>query len=1224
MAEKIYFQWQNPVLLKTIYPKRDLKLRHFLLYYYEVDLWVKNRNKKIEDFAQEKAEFEKAQKKVISDAYNSEQKWRKYFDDSTQPSVPVTNSQAGKEEMARLKKLLFGLYDDFTLNFEKYAKEADESRDRKEKNFVAMRVTEWEGYCKGLTQEIAKRQSRLKDPNVTNPDIKSKELEDLKTVLSTMEAERDKLREFAAAQAKLEKRKEDFAKLVKENSKKEAEILHVLEPLQKQIETREAEREKLKAAIVRLTNPPKLEDVLNYFAQGDLYNKISKRFGEGKWKVGQPVIDEINRGVREAFGSVIESLQKEILPFIQKSDPNWLKQLIKNQNDKTRKAQKQLDKVILKLDSKINSLRISLEEKKKSMPEGATELRALEDEKRICQDASNILSGTGMKEILESEMNKLEDLQVAIEYLGQKDNAKWDEEKIKPQRSALEKCENDILKAKNKIQKDGLEEKLAPITSALDIDRETYLSEYVPDGPVTVKDIMLYLAEMENARLEKLNLDQLLYEVFQRFWKEPERFPLWLQYMVIHFSGMRYASAHDSWYDPRALLLDLQTMDIQEGLKNKDDDPSNDTNYDIDDLTDEQVLEKLKSYKKQLPLWMWKEIVEVTDLRLTEVTNPNEDWENLSPDEQKARNSARDKRTGQYLAIMEKWKKDNLTGWRKEHDRANRLIVTRAVCNEVAEHIQHLRGHEGAAGLAEKPGWYMGEEKKYYESKARSAGSRPYFVKAKDRNDFEVGASILWLRFVHEVPDQWRVAKPLATREGDGLIPEAYLGRSIDSGGWAYKMGGPIVRTRSKATTNNNNKKGSKGGKENQWLRWMHEATVVEVTENAETGDKDQVVLTFETTLPGDDPSISTIGLVKRYLSDLTRQQVEDSYNAAFVGFMPEAKLPADAAASLSSDLEEMLDWNHILQKEAVSAADLEAYRNNYIRNRKPSRPTIEIIDIAEREKGKADLPICDFVKWTDSLVTPTNNLWKVRIWGDKTLGLTVKNLATEADSNFQAVGVYVKETLQRGAVSNFLTIGRKDIDKLIAMQIEDEFKRKRAERKRSGRKRLEAWREQKMNWLCKGEGTIYFTKGGKGWETAQSILWGTVALGGNLVQVEGDPVPIVFKVEGGKKKEIMMAKLVGFSPSDWYRPLDELLAKGLVHRCFCAYQGDKPGDSPQGIVYSPFFSPRFWDFAGTAKPRAFYLPFDQLVKPGSDGYEEDVKKGYEGIAERLQCPDEQ
>ena len=102
------------------------------------------------------------------------------------------------------------------------------------------------------------------------------------------------------------------------------------------------------------------------------------------------------------------------------------------------------------------------------------------------------------------------------------------------------------------------------------------------------------------------------------------------------------------------------------------------------------------------------------------------------------------------------------------------------------------------------------------------------------------------------------------------------------------------------------------------------------------------------------------------------------------------------------------------------------------------------------------------------------------------------------------------------------------------------------------------------------------------------------------------------------------MAKLVGFSPSDWYQPLDELLAKGLVHRCFCAYQGDKPGDSPQGIVYSPFFSPRFWDFAGTAKPRAFYLPFDQLVKPGSDGYEEDVKKGYEGIAERLQCPDEQ
>src|SRR5512138_2967190 len=40
MAEPAYFQWQNDVLLKTIYPLREMKLRDFLIYYKEIDLWA--------------------------------------------------------------------------------------------------------------------------------------------------------------------------------------------------------------------------------------------------------------------------------------------------------------------------------------------------------------------------------------------------------------------------------------------------------------------------------------------------------------------------------------------------------------------------------------------------------------------------------------------------------------------------------------------------------------------------------------------------------------------------------------------------------------------------------------------------------------------------------------------------------------------------------------------------------------------------------------------------------------------------------------------------------------------------------------------------------------------------------------------------------------------------------------------------------------------------------
>lgn len=44
MARPMYFQWQNEVLRKTIYPMRLQKLRDFLLYYKEVDLWAEYKN----------------------------------------------------------------------------------------------------------------------------------------------------------------------------------------------------------------------------------------------------------------------------------------------------------------------------------------------------------------------------------------------------------------------------------------------------------------------------------------------------------------------------------------------------------------------------------------------------------------------------------------------------------------------------------------------------------------------------------------------------------------------------------------------------------------------------------------------------------------------------------------------------------------------------------------------------------------------------------------------------------------------------------------------------------------------------------------------------------------------------------------------------------------------------------------------------------------------------
>jgi hypothetical protein len=81
----------------------------------------------------------------------------------------------------------------------------------------------------------------------------------------------------------------------------------------------------------------------------------------------------------------------------------------------------------------------------------------------------------------------------------------------------------------------------------------------------------VWKAEEYEASLEKKNQYELLDEIHQRFMKEPKRYPFWLQYMVVHFSGMRYASAHGSWADPKDLIIRLGAADLQKSIKALDD-----------------------------------------------------------------------------------------------------------------------------------------------------------------------------------------------------------------------------------------------------------------------------------------------------------------------------------------------------------------------------------------------------------------------------------------------------------------------------------------------------------------------------------------------------------------------------------------------------------------------------------------------------------------------------
>jgi hypothetical protein len=221
------------------------------------------------------------------------------------------------------------------------------------------------------------------------------------------------------------------------------------------------------------------------------------------------------------------------------------------------------------------------------------------------------------------------------------------------------------------------------------------------------------------------------------------------------------------------------------------------------------------------------------------------------------------------------------------------LIVTRLVCNETAEHCQHIRGQLPPGGLAARPKWYVDAERK-------STGA--YYVKPTSEKDYTQGASVLWLRFVSfsiSNPSEWQIAKWIETKQKVGLLPPEYIKKKKgETGGWAYSFG--AVTTRSRTTITADKQKIV----ESQWLRWIHEATVAEVAETADG----MMVYTFETALPGGDQATSAVGMFKNKLKWHLSDGTEDQFNRSFVGYIPEGQVPVE-------HLKTMLDWDKIFRK---------------------------------------------------------------------------------------------------------------------------------------------------------------------------------------------------------------------------------------------------------------------------------------------------------------------
>ena len=913
MAEPMYFQWQNPILLKTIYPRRNRKLADFLIYSREIDVWQEYKDKEIDDLREEVKLYIAERDQAVMTAYKSYKTEYDYF-----TVGDIRTGYVGKYKLKDETDLvpIQELHNAFKSNLPK------RQDVRKEKNFVAYYLSAWQEKIRRLEEEVIRRERRLAIMHPEHRDIPilKQELQKLKEVtLPLLKEELERLLHFLSTYNKIEKRKLEFYKKT-EAAKTEIQSTRTkLDALHTPVKRLEAEAREITAALARLRTPPRRQAFDGYFSTEDVREELGQQFPE----IDSALIDMLS-GIHKRLATELHLLKSE----------DVIRTRLRNYVDELRTQYKKLLTEMSRLESQLG---------------GRSMDAAAEDKKRARLD---MLKGTGLKAV-ETELDKLSDYHAAFEF-AQKPEAELTQ-MIQEKEWLLQENQKKIAKLKE--QAVPLEEDLKAKESILNMSEVEYLVRFTPEqAPITVRDIVRGKVEAYKASLDqKMGKDrpeeeiqqELLEEITQRFRAKPQEYPLWLQYMIIHFSGMRYATAHGSWADPKDLLVSLRTSALEKDFRRMDQDdvealseqrisayegPDSPTapkfaratdpkakeriathlkglklpyrrrealldllldeeKYEIEAMSPAEALEALEAMRdeKTIPDWMWKEIVRLTDLRVKEAKDPN--WNKLSQAEQDQKNEAR---YAEFREIMNKWKQDHLTGWREEHDRSNRLIVTSSVCNEVAEQIQHLRGHSPSGGLTGIVDWYM-----RIVNEGKVPGSpRPYFMFVKEgvENQYREGANILWLRFVHEQPNPWRVAKPMSVN-GDRLIPDKYRRSKGKEGEWTYFESDVITRKRSRKVE-------KRLVKDEQWLRWIHVATVAKVAETADG----PVVLTFETALPYDDPSVSAVGIFKHDLHNLMWDGGEEFYNGSFIAYLPEGQIPA-------GDLKEMLDWKKILRK---------------------------------------------------------------------------------------------------------------------------------------------------------------------------------------------------------------------------------------------------------------------------------------------------------------------
>src|SRR5574342_289214 len=255
MTEPMYFQWQNEVLLKTIYPLREMKIRDFLVYYKEIDLWAEYKDKKIEDLQTEVNAYFDALAKARVAAYDSYKTLYSYFTgEDVRTQYMAKYKLTDETKLAKLKEL----HRTFMSYLPKYADV------RKEEYFVTQQISLWEQHRKNLLQQVAQKQRRLNIMLADHPrrPVETQELQRLQNMtLAIVEEELARLYTFVSTYNKIEKRKLELYKARETAQIGSRGVRTQLDQVHTRLKPVEAKQRELSSALARLRTPPKLDSV---------------------------------------------------------------------------------------------------------------------------------------------------------------------------------------------------------------------------------------------------------------------------------------------------------------------------------------------------------------------------------------------------------------------------------------------------------------------------------------------------------------------------------------------------------------------------------------------------------------------------------------------------------------------------------------------------------------------------------------------------------------------------------------------------------------------------------------------------------------------------------------------------------------------------------------------------------------------------------------------------